>query len=50
MELLPKQFLGEENIFDSNSDWISIIDLNFKIQYSNKAGELLFELKKRCYQ
>ncbi len=45
-ENLSNQILDEEKIFDSISDWISIIDLDLKIKYTNKAGIKLLGLKK----
>jgi PAS domain S-box-containing protein len=45
-ELLPKQVLKNEKIFDSISDWISIIDLDKNIKYTNISGEKLFGLSK----
>ena len=45
-ELSSKQVLSNEKIFDSISDWISIIDLDTNIKYTNISGEKLFGLTK----
>ena len=45
-ELLTKQVLNDEKIFDNISDWISIIDLDLNIKYTNLSGVKLFGLTK----
>ncbi len=45
-ELLSKSFINEKKILDNIFDWVTILDLNCNIKYTNKIGEKVLDLPK----